>query len=105
VSPGGEHRAGRDERDEREGDQQRDDDPGGLREQHLHALAGDELQAPQAEGDRARLGERHVGLRAVVEPQQREVGGVGPEAEPVLHLLGADVHASRARQREGDVVG
>ena len=38
-----------------------------------HARAGDELELADAERDRPRLRERHVGLRRVVEPQQRDV--------------------------------
>ena len=73
VRAGGEHRPGGDQRDQRERDQQRDHDPRGLGEQDLHARAGDELQLAEPEGDGARLRQRDVGLRRVVEPQQRRV--------------------------------
>ena len=73
VRARGEHRPRGHQRHERERDEQRDHDPRGLREQDLHARAGDELQLAEPEGDRAGLGERDVGLRRVVEPQQRDV--------------------------------
>ena len=54
------------ERDDAERDEQRDDDPGGLADEHLHAGAGDEAQVLEAERHRARLGERDVLAAAVV---------------------------------------
>ena len=100
-----EHRPGGHERDQRERHQQRDDDARRLGEQHLDPLARDELQRAEAERDRARLRQRHVRPVAVVEPQQRDVRGVRGEAEPLLDLLRADVHARHARERIRDVVG
>ena len=54
VRARGEHRPGRDQRHERERDEQRDHDPRGLREQDLHARAGDELQLARAPNVTAR---------------------------------------------------
>ena len=92
VRARGEHRPRREQRDERERDEQRDHDPRGLGQQDLHARAGDELELAEAERDRARLGERHVGLRRVGEPQQRDVR---PHAPAVLGPRHVDASGAR----------
>ena len=80
--------------------------PGGLGEQDLHARAGDELQLAEPERHGARLGQGDVGLRRVVEPQQRRVRPhAPPQVERVDELLLGHVDAGGLGQRVGDVVG
>ena len=106
VGAGREHRPRGQQRDERERDEQRDHDAGRLGEEDPDALAGDERQRPDAERGRARLRERDVLARGIVQPEQRDVGpDLLAEAERVAHLLLAEIDPRGARERERDVVG
>ena len=95
------------QRDERERDEQRDHDPGGLVDEHAHAVAGDEAHAAQPEAGGARLRSSTSTRAGVVQPQisamvDRRAGAAWSRAS--IHVA-RDVHARGAAQREGDVVG
>ena len=90
--------------DEREGDEQRDDDPRGRVDEHAHAAAGDEAHAADLGAGGARLLQEHVDPAGVGGPDERLVDrqallGLGFDPPP------RDVDPRRRGQREGHVVG
>jgi hypothetical protein len=99
-----EHRRGRAQRDEREGDEQCDDDARRRVDEHAHAAARDEAHSLDLRARGAGLLEQDVDVMRVGGPDKRLVDG---------HLLAAlacdprarDVDARGGRQGEGDVVG
>ena len=98
-----EHRRRRAEGDEREGDEQRDDDPGGRVDEHAHAAAGDEAHALDLGAGGARLLQEHVDAAGIRGPDQRLVDAEAPLGL-ALEPRARDVHPRRRGQREGDVV-
>ena len=98
------HRAG--QGDQREGDQQRDDDSGGLVDLDTDGVPGREHKATDPEARRPRLLQRDVQPVGIVHPDQRLVHrlpGIRCEVrgdQPVRHP-----HPGRAGQGIGHVVG
>ena len=98
-----EHRRRGAQRDERERDEQRDHDPGGVVDEHPDPALGGEAHAADLRARRPRLLEQHVDVRRVVGPDQRLVDG---EAHALAEQrLLRDVDPRRRRQGKGDVVG
>ena len=100
---GRQHRRRRPEGDEREGDQQRDDDPGRRVDEHAHAAAGDEAHALDLGARGARLLQEHVDAAGVRGPDERLVDREAPLGL-ALEPRARDVHPRRRGEREGDVV-
>ena len=101
---GRQHRRRRPEGDEREGDEQRDDDPGRRVDEHAHAAAGDEAHALDLGAGGARLLQEHVHAMGVRGPDERLVDAEGP-LDLALEPPARDVHPRCRGEREGDVVG
>jgi hypothetical protein len=80
---GGEHRSRGGERDQRQRDEQVDDDPGRLVDEHANAVAGDEAHVAQAEARGAGLDEQLVEVPRVADPDLGVVDlrGYRPVAE------------------------
>ena len=94
------------QRDERERDEQRDHDARRLESSTRTPVAGDERQRPDAERGHARLGQRDVRARRVVEPEQRDVGRISSRKSNASRTSCSPTYTRAVlREREGDVVG